>query len=176
MSDEAVQQAISAWRAGKRENAREIIQNAFSLDPMNENVLLTYAGMAPTKDIAIDMLERVLAVNPENEQARKKLAEFEPQGIDPMELEAEMVEERKEENLNSESHENQSLLKLVEQQTALLAEQKLGNDALISSLNSIHEEQKIQGKKISSINSAVGIIGVIIIISFCGALYFAIMG
>ena len=176
MSDEAVRQAMSAWREGKREEARRIIQKAFSEDPMNEKVLLAYAGMAPTKDIAIDMLKRVLAINPENEQAKKKLAELEPVGDEPIELEGEMVEERKGEILNTESHENQSFLMLVEQQKALLAEQKLGNDALISRLNSIHEEQKIQGKKISSINTSVGIVGVIILISFCGGLFFAFVG
>lgn len=176
MSDEAVRQAMSAWREGKREEARRIIQKAFSEDPMNEKVLLAYAGMAPTKDIAIDMLKRVLAINPENEQAKKKLAELEPLGDERIELEGEMVEESKVESSNSDSQNNRDYLKLIEQQKALLDLQKDANNAFLEKLGNIHEEQINQGKKISSINTAIGIVGVIIILSFCGVLFNAFIG
>jgi tetratricopeptide (TPR) repeat protein len=66
--------AIEAFKAGRREEARNLLSQAVRLDPHYEQAWLWLAGAVDNQDQQRDCLERVLVLNPDNQAARRGLA------------------------------------------------------------------------------------------------------
>ena len=71
--EELLQMAIRAARAGNRVAAREMFHLVWSEDKRNERALMWLAKLADSKAERRHWLQRVLAVNPQNEAARTAL-------------------------------------------------------------------------------------------------------
>lgn len=169
MSDQAINQATLEWRQGNQEEARKILIQALNNDPYNEKLLITCASVASTKKISIDLLKRVLEINPNNEKAKKKLAELEGQSLDSEQENHESNHEP--EKIISDEVVKQMLVTFLDQQKTQFEEQQNLTGELLSAIHRIHEEQFQQGKKISNINTVASLIGILIILSICGVLF-----
>lgn len=71
--EELLQMGIRAAKAGNTEAARITFQQILSQDKRNERAMMWMAKIAATKAERKKWLNRTLAVNPDNELARKQL-------------------------------------------------------------------------------------------------------
>jgi CheY-like chemotaxis protein len=67
-------EAVMAIKLGERGLARSLLNSLLAKDPDNEQALLWSAALAETPQEGIRILERILVVNPNNEQARNTLS------------------------------------------------------------------------------------------------------
>lgn len=74
--DATFNQARELARQGDRPAARRLLEEILQDEPNNEEVLLWYALVSPTKAEAIDGLRKVLEINPDNAQAQQRLAKL----------------------------------------------------------------------------------------------------
>jgi twitching motility two-component system response regulator PilG len=65
-----VKQGIALARAGDKPQARPLLRQAVEQDPANESAWMWLASVAESPQEALAALERVLALNPDHEQAR----------------------------------------------------------------------------------------------------------
>ncbi len=65
-----VQEGVALARAGDKSRARPLLRQAVELEPDNESAWLWLASVAESPQESLTILERVLALNPDNEQAR----------------------------------------------------------------------------------------------------------
>lgn len=75
--DEMVAQAKTAYRAGQKAAARDLLLQAVQQDPNHQDAWLWLSGMVETLEDQQICLENVLALNPTHERARKGLAAVE---------------------------------------------------------------------------------------------------
>ncbi len=68
-----LQQGIAAAKAGRKEEARPLLQNAIRLDPGNETAWLWLSSIAKDQQERIFCLRQILEINPANEMAVKGL-------------------------------------------------------------------------------------------------------
>jgi hypothetical protein len=73
-SDETLNQAIVALKAGRKAESRQLLAQILQRDSSNETAWLWLSGAAETKTERLACLERVLAINPDNEIAQRGLA------------------------------------------------------------------------------------------------------
>lgn len=71
--EELLQMGIRAAKAGNKEGARMAFDQILAQDKRNERAMMWMAKLADTKPERKKWLERVLAVNPDNEGARDNL-------------------------------------------------------------------------------------------------------
>jgi twitching motility two-component system response regulator PilG len=64
-----LREAAAFHKAGEKEKARELLQQAVEINPANELVLLWQASLARTAAEAMSAIEKVLNLNPDNEKA-----------------------------------------------------------------------------------------------------------
>ncbi len=69
-----LQQGIEAARAGRREEARDLLMKVVEADERNEQAWLWLAGLVEDPDDMRTCLENVLELNPDNAKARQGLA------------------------------------------------------------------------------------------------------
>ena len=70
---ELLQQGIALAKAGQREEARSILMQVVEQDERNESAWLWLSGVVDSDDDKAVALENVLALNPDNEWARRGL-------------------------------------------------------------------------------------------------------
>ncbi len=70
--EQLLQMAIASAKAGNADGARVMLRQVLTEDKRNERALLWMARIARSKKERLEWLERVLDVNPDNEQARKQ--------------------------------------------------------------------------------------------------------
>lgn len=75
-----LQQGIAAAKAGQREQARRLLQEAIRRDAANETAWLWLSGVANTDEERIFCLMKILEINPSNQNALKGLAKL---GVKP---------------------------------------------------------------------------------------------
>lgn len=78
-SAEVLQRAILAARAGRREEARNLLIGLVEVEPQNEMAWMWLTGLVDTLDDKIIACENVLTINPANEKVRAYLAELQKQ-------------------------------------------------------------------------------------------------
>jgi tetratricopeptide (TPR) repeat protein len=87
MSDEKAREleerGIQAAKAGNKDEARKLLQNALRLNPNSENGWLWLASVLKEKKERLLCLQKVLEINPSNEMALKAVRAF---GVDPNQL------------------------------------------------------------------------------------------
>lgn len=71
-------QGITAYRAGNKEQARALFEEAVALNPMDEHSWLWLSGLVGTDEERRTCLEQVLTINPGNENAKKALTKLPP--------------------------------------------------------------------------------------------------
>lgn len=71
--DGMVREAIRAFKAGKKSEARTILEKATDLDPHNEKAWMWLSAAVEAPEDQRICLENVLFINPENENARRGL-------------------------------------------------------------------------------------------------------
>lgn len=71
--EELLQMAIRSAKAGNKEGARVMFRQVLSEDKRNERAMIWMAQIAPSKAERKQWLERVVDVNPDNNQARQAL-------------------------------------------------------------------------------------------------------
>lgn len=76
-------QGINAARAGQKDQARQLFQNAIRLDPQNETAWLWMSSVARDNRERLFCLQNLLQINPQNEMALKGLQAL---GVDPAQL------------------------------------------------------------------------------------------
>lgn len=69
-------QARELARQGDRQAARQMLEEILQEVPDNEDVLLWFALLAPSKPEAVNGLKKVLEINPNNAQAQQRLAKL----------------------------------------------------------------------------------------------------
>lgn len=69
-----LQQGIALAKAGRHEEAREILLKVVDLDERNEMAWLWISGVVDNDDDRAIALENVLQINPNNEWAKRGLA------------------------------------------------------------------------------------------------------
>ncbi len=72
-SDQLLKSAIQAAKAGEREKAHQLLMKIVEQDEKNETAWLWLSGTVKTKEDRQICLENVLAINPDNEIAKKGL-------------------------------------------------------------------------------------------------------
>jgi hypothetical protein len=70
-ADSLVRDAITAYRAGKKDQARNLLLQAVGLDERHEQGWLWLSAVVDTPEDQITCLENVLTINPNNEKARQ---------------------------------------------------------------------------------------------------------
>jgi hypothetical protein len=85
-----LEQAISAAKAGRKEEARRLLEAVLNADERNEQAWLWMSGVVDSDEERVICLENVLTINPNNELARKGLAAL---GADPTPLPVQEVED-----------------------------------------------------------------------------------
>ncbi len=71
--EELLQMAIRAAKAGNREGARVMFRQILGEDRRNERAMMWMAKLASTKAERRQWLQRVVAVNPDNDSAKSSL-------------------------------------------------------------------------------------------------------
>lgn len=71
VAENALQQAIAALKAGRRKQARAILAHLLRQDPHNEEAWLWLSGAVEQDSERLLCLRQVLALNPNNERARR---------------------------------------------------------------------------------------------------------
>jgi tetratricopeptide (TPR) repeat protein len=79
-NDQLLKIAIQAAKAGEREKAHQLLMKVVEQDEQNETAWLWLSGTVKTKEDRQICLENVLAINPENEIAKKGLKKL---GVTP---------------------------------------------------------------------------------------------
>jgi len=74
--DAVYTQALSALQAGQLAESQRLLVQVIQVDPRHEQAWLSLAAVVPNLDQKLDCLERVAAINPENEQALSLLDEI----------------------------------------------------------------------------------------------------
>lgn len=69
-----LEQAIDAAKAGRKEEARRLLESVLDVEERNEQAWLWLSSVIDEDEDRIICLENVLTVNPRNEAARKGLA------------------------------------------------------------------------------------------------------
>ena len=69
-----LQQAVNAANAGRKDEARRLLESVLDVDERNEKAWLWLSSVVDEDEDRIICLENVLTVNPQNEAARKGLA------------------------------------------------------------------------------------------------------
>ncbi|HEX3053275.1 MAG TPA: hypothetical protein VHP83_21635 [Aggregatilineaceae bacterium] len=77
MVDSLVQQAITAYKANRKAEARDLLMKAVDQDEYNEQAWLWLSAVVDSLDEQKVCLENVISINPNNERARKGLASVE---------------------------------------------------------------------------------------------------
>lgn len=77
-----LQDAIAAIRSGDKETARQLLLEITGSDPNNENAWLWMTQVVSSKDERIKYLQNVLRINPNNESAKRGLAQLQPQSLE----------------------------------------------------------------------------------------------
>ena len=72
----ALRQAVAAAKAGRKAEARHLLETVLDADEHNELAWLWMSGVVDSDDERIICLENVLTINPQNQAARKGLAAF----------------------------------------------------------------------------------------------------
>lgn len=72
-------QGITAAKAGQKEQARQLLQQAIRLEPQSEAAWLWLASVARDQRERVFCLRKILEINPNNEQAQKALRGLEDQ-------------------------------------------------------------------------------------------------
>ncbi len=75
-----LRQAAAAAKAGRKAEARHLLETVLDADERNEQAWLWMSGVVDSDEERIICLENVLTINPQNQAARKGLAAF---GITP---------------------------------------------------------------------------------------------
>ncbi|MCS7260483.1 MAG: hypothetical protein NZ765_06840 [Anaerolineae bacterium] len=75
-TQETLDQAIAALKAGKKAEARRLLESILTADRHNEQAWLWMSGAVDTDAERIICLENVLTLNPYNERARKGLEQL----------------------------------------------------------------------------------------------------
>lgn len=78
--DAMLRSAIEAYRAGKKADARALLDKVLEVDEYNENAWLWMSASVETPDEQRTCLENVLVINPNNQKARQGLKSL---GFDP---------------------------------------------------------------------------------------------
>jgi hypothetical protein len=73
---EILAHAIAALKAGKKVEARRLLEGILAADRYNENAWLWMSGVVDTDAERVICLENVLTLNPYNERARKGLEQL----------------------------------------------------------------------------------------------------
>jgi len=71
--EELLQMAIRSAKAGNKEGARVMFRQVLSEDKRNERAMIWMAQIATNKAERKQWLERVIEINPDNDQARQAL-------------------------------------------------------------------------------------------------------
>jgi Tfp pilus assembly protein PilF len=71
--EQLLQMAVNAAKAGNKDGARVMLRQVLSEDRRNERAMLWLAKIARSSRERRQWLERVLDINPDNEQARSQL-------------------------------------------------------------------------------------------------------
>ncbi|PJF42289.1 MAG: hypothetical protein CUN50_04635, partial [Candidatus Thermofonsia Clade 1 bacterium] len=79
-AQQLLQQGIAAAKAGRRDEARRLLQDAIRRDAANETAWLWLSGVANTDEERIFCLMKILEINPSNQNALKGLAKL---GVKP---------------------------------------------------------------------------------------------
>jgi tetratricopeptide (TPR) repeat protein len=74
MANNLLQQGIAALRTGDKAQARRLLACAIQEDPHNEHAWLWLSGAVENNEERLECLNRVLAIDPTNEMARRGLA------------------------------------------------------------------------------------------------------
>jgi hypothetical protein len=82
-ADALVQDAIRAYRAGDKDQARSLLDRALEIDDRNEQAWLWLSGLEDTDEDRRICLDNVLIINPNNEDARRGLKRLESSGTPP---------------------------------------------------------------------------------------------
>ena len=72
-AQQLLQQGIAAAKAGQKDNARQILQQAVRLSPQNETIWLWLSSVAKDDKERVFCLKQILEINPQNELALKGL-------------------------------------------------------------------------------------------------------
>ena len=72
-ADELVKQAVSAIKAGRKAEARSILEGVVDQDQRHENAWLYLSGVVESPEEQEICLENVLAINPNNAKAKQGL-------------------------------------------------------------------------------------------------------
>lgn len=78
-SAEVLQSAIQAARAGRREEARDLLINLVEIEPRNEMAWMWLSGLVDSFEDKIIACENVLTINPSNDKIRLYLTQLQQQ-------------------------------------------------------------------------------------------------
>ncbi len=78
-TNEMLQQAIAAARAGKTAEAKVLVDRIIADDPDNPHALFLRGMLAENQDEQRDYMEQVLSIDPEHRAAKKRMAQLEQQ-------------------------------------------------------------------------------------------------
>lgn len=76
---ELFERAVQAARAGRNEEARDLLIEIVELDPQHEKAWIGLAGLVDSLEDRIIACENVLTINPANEKVRARLAQLQRQ-------------------------------------------------------------------------------------------------
>lgn len=86
-----LRQGIELAREGKKEEARQIFEQALEIDDRNEKAWYWLAGVVPTREERLFALGQVLQINPNNEKAKQLLEQLEAKGGKLQRVEPEVI-------------------------------------------------------------------------------------
>jgi hypothetical protein len=92
-TESALEEAKREAKAGNKRRAREILREAAKRDPRNEEIFLLFAQVAEKRSHAIQTLQHVLKINPNNITAQRWLDKLQPPIPDEIPLPAESVDQ-----------------------------------------------------------------------------------
>lgn len=72
-TSDLLQQGIALAKAGRRQEARDILLQVVELDERNESAWLWLSSVVDGEDDKVIALENVLTINPDNEWAKRGL-------------------------------------------------------------------------------------------------------
>lgn len=73
MSQDLIQLGVEAFVAGDRNRARKLFQAGLQQDPENEQGWIGLSFVVDEPELEAECLQRVLAINPQNEHAARRL-------------------------------------------------------------------------------------------------------
>lgn len=74
--DERIQQVVAFAKSGNKSEARRLLEQIIRDEPGETRAWFLLSQLVDTRDQAIQCMQRVLELEPENAQARRKLQEF----------------------------------------------------------------------------------------------------